>query len=176
MRIYLVGYMASGKSSFGQLLAGQIGYEFVDLDLVFEQRFRISIADFFQKYDEQAFRQIEHTLLLDTEKLENTVISTGGGTPCYFDNLKIIKSLGCSVYLKWGVSALAERLKVARKKRPLVKHVPTEELESKISDHLSERDFYYRQADLTVQCENAATEQLILQIIDYFGIPDIKTD
>ena len=90
MRIYLIGYMASGKTQIGHILANRLGFSFTDLDTVFEKQFRISVSDFFEKYDEQAFRLLEQKLLLETKNLDNIVISTGGGTPCFFDNMDFI--------------------------------------------------------------------------------------
>ena len=90
MRIYLVGYMASGKSNLGQILAEKLGYAFVDLDYLFEERFRIRVLDFFEKYDEKGFRTIEQSLLHETTGWDNMVIATGGGTPCFFDNMDVI--------------------------------------------------------------------------------------
>ena len=90
MRIYLIGYMASGKSNLGQLLAEKLGYSFIDLDYLFEERFRISVLDFFEKYDEDGFRKIERSILHETLEQDDVVISTGGGTPCFFDNMHFI--------------------------------------------------------------------------------------
>jgi shikimate kinase len=150
MRIYLVGYMASGKSNLGRLLAEKLGYAFVDLDYLFEERFRISVLDFFEKYDEDAFRRIERSLLHDTILMEHTVISTGGGTPCFFDNMQVIKQSGISIYLCWTVSALTERLKVVKRKRPLLRDISPADLEKQVGLQLSQRDFFYNQADIVI--------------------------
>jgi shikimate kinase len=166
MRIYLLGYMASGKSSFGQQLALRLGYSFIDLDLVFEERYRISIVDFFQKYDETAFRQIERSLLVETSRTENSVISTGGGTPCFYDNMHLMKISGFSVYIKWSVHALAHRLRLAKKKRPLIKDIPGQHLEEKIRQHLEERNLFYCQADLIVEADNESPDKLIERIAE----------
>ena len=93
MRIYLIGYMASGKSNLGQILAEKLDYSFVDLDYLFEERFRISVFDFFEKYDEDGFRKIEKSLLQETTGWDDVVVATGGGTPCFFDNMRVILSL-----------------------------------------------------------------------------------
>jgi len=124
MKIYLIGYMASGKTRLGNQLAELTGYRFMDLDEVFEERYRLSVFDFFEKYGEAAFRQIEQKLLVETEKLDRTVIATGGGTPCFFGNMDFIKRHGISIYIRMTVPELAERLQQVKKKRPLLKDVP----------------------------------------------------
>lgn len=164
MRIYLIGYMASGKSNLGRLLAENLNYRFIDLDYLFEERFRISILDFFEKYDEGVFRKIEQTLLHETIDMDDVVISTGGGTPCFFDNMDIIRQSGFSIYLCWEPHILANRLKTVKRKRPLLKDIPTNELAGKVTDQLIEREFYYNQADLIVKGEHFDLETLILLI------------
>ncbi len=165
MLIYLIGYMASGKSQFGQQLSLKLGFEFIDLDQFFEERFRISVPDFFEKYDESAFRQIEHKLLLETTTMDNIVVSTGGGTPCFFDNMQIIKNAGYSIYLKWEIALLAQRLKKAKRKRPLLKNVPDAKLEEKVQNHLEERRIFYEQADFILLAGRNTTDQLLDQIV-----------
>ena len=147
MKIYLVGYMASGKSKLGKELSGMTGFKFVDLDELFEERYRIGIVDFFDKYGDPAFRQIEHKLLLETEFLDDTIIATGGGTPCSEENIRFIKKYGVSIYIRMDVTDLAIRLKSVKRKRPLLKNVPVEELEQFIRNQLEEREPYYLQAD-----------------------------
>lgn len=169
MRIYLVGYMASGKSNFGRLLAEKLEYGFVDLDYLFEERFRISVLDFFEKYDENAFRKIERALLLETLGQENLVISTGGGTPCFFDNMDVIKKAGISVYLYWETHALIRRLKIVKRRRPLLKDVSPAELGAKVTAHLIEREAFYNRADIKVPGENFDVEALKEQIVNYLN-------
>lgn len=164
MRIYLIGYMASGKSNLGRLLAEKLCYRFIDLDYLFEERYRISVLDFFEKYDEGVFRKIEQTLLNETVDLEDVVVSTGGGTPCFYNNMDVIRQSGLSVYLCWKVPSLLYRLKMVKRKRPLLKDIPPADLEGKVVAQLSEREYYYNQADLTIQGENFDMEALLLLI------------
>jgi shikimate kinase len=164
MRIYLIGYMASGKSNIGRRLAEKLNFGFLDLDYLFEERFRISVLDFFEKYGEQVFRKIEQSILIETADLEDYVISTGGGTPCFFDNMEFIKQAGTSIYLEWEVPALVRRLKMVKRKRPLLKEIPPAGLESKVAEHLSQREFYYHQADFIISGEDIEPED-ILQLI-----------
>ena len=165
MRIYLIGYMASGKSNLGQLLASAMGYVFVDLDYLFEERYRISVLDFFEKYDEESFRKIEQQLLHETISMENTVISTGGGTPCFYDNMDFIKSAGISVYLHWELDPLVVRLRNVRIKRPLLKNITPGELESKVKAHIGERETYYLRADYIFEAEKEEMGELVARLI-----------
>ena len=164
MRIYLIGYMASGKSNLGQILAKKLEYLFVDLDYLFEERFRISVFDFFNKYDEDGFRKIEQSLLHETTGWDDIVIATGGGTPCFFDNMRVIRESGISVYLHWEVNSLVNRLRQVKRKRPLLKDIPAADLEVEVSAKLLERDFYYNQADLVVEAENLDLDNLLCRI------------
>jgi shikimate kinase len=164
MRIYLIGYMASGKSNLGRLLADKLGYLFLDLDYLFEERFRISVLDFFDKYDEGVFRKIEKTLLRETIDTDDVVISTGGGTPCFFDNMEFIKQSGISIYLYWELLPLVRRLKMVKRKRPLLKDIPPTQLEEMVAVQLTQREVYYNQADLVVKAENFVMDDLVRQI------------
>jgi shikimate kinase len=161
MRIYLVGYMASGKSNLGQLLAEKLGYSFLDLDDLFEKRFRISVIDFFEKYDEDGFRKIERSLLHETVDHDDVVVSTGGGTPCFYNNMRFIKKSGISIYLHWEVPALVNRLRHLKRKRPLLKDIPAGELEMKVGTQLAQREFYYKQADYTINAENIDLDDIL---------------
>ena len=147
MKIYLVGYMASGKSKLGKELSGLTGLEFVDLDVIFEERYRIGIVDFFEKYGDPAFRQIEHRLLLETGSLDNTIIATGGGTPCSEENIRFIRANGISIYIRMEIADLTLRLKSVKRKRPLLKNIPVEDLEEFVRNQLQEREPFYLQAD-----------------------------
>lgn len=150
MRIYLVGYMASGKTYTGPRLAEALGYGFVDLDEMFEAQYRISIQRFFHKYGEEAFRPLERKMLHSTFQLNNHVISTGGGTACFFDNMEQMNQQGLTVYLKQSAEALFQRLKLSRKPRPLIKDAGDEELRKQIENHLNERIPYYEKARIIV--------------------------
>ena len=147
MKFYLVGYMASGKSKIGKELSELTGLSFIDLDEVFEERFRIGIVDFFDKYGEAAFRSIEHQLLLETGSIDDAIIATGGGTPCSEENIRFIKSNGISFYIRMKVEDLADRLKNIKRKRPVLKYVPIEDLEKFIRKHLEEREPFYLRSD-----------------------------
>ena len=154
MKIYLIGYMGSGKSRFGRKLANRLGYDFIDLDDLFEERYKISIFDFFNKYDESDFRKVEHELLEETLLLERIVISTGGGTPCFFDNMKKIREHGTSIYMKLEPEMLIARLKTVKKKRPLLQKKSLPEIELFVREQLRQREYFYQQADFTIDGSN----------------------
>jgi shikimate kinase len=153
--------MASGKTRLGMTLAETIGFSFADTDDIFEERYRIDIADFFQKYSEFEFRKIERQVLRDTGSLERTIIATGGGTPCFEDNMAFIKLSGTSIYLKWDPQILAERLKKSRYQRPILMNIQPGELEETIQRHLTEREHYYLQADYVYEGGITRNEDLI---------------
>ena len=164
MRIILVGFPGSGKSSVGKKLAAKLGCDFVDLDEAFEEEYRISIPVFFQKYNEPAFRSCERKVLLDKLQLENVVISSGGGTPCFADNMAIMKQFGIVVYIKMAPASLFDRLSHAKRVRPLVQNKSPEELRAYIDTNLPLRETFYQQAHLTVKGENIDIEGLCREL------------
>ena len=151
MKIYLIGYMASGKTNLGREMAAISGMGFADLDELFESPYRISIFEFFGKYGEDLFRKLERGILLETATMENMVISTGGVTPCFFENMEFIREHGRSVYLKMPVSQLAGRLSSVKKKRPLLKQVQPDEMTGHVERQVGERERFYLQADLVIE-------------------------
>ena len=147
-RIYLVGFMGVGKSTIGKQLAEQMGYKFLDIDRVFEKKYKISISGFFDKYDEELFRKLEYEVLLETFKLENVVVSTGGGTACFYDSIKVMNKNGFTVYLEMTQEALFTRLKNAKRKRPIVANKSDNVLKNTIAKKMNERVPFYKQAHL----------------------------
>ena len=154
MRIYLIGFMGSGKSVIGRKLSAAMSYTFLDLDEAFETRYKINIHTFFQKYGEQEFRLLERKLLWETRTLENHIIATGGGTPCFFDNMDFIRNHGTAVYLKVSIPVLVQRLQNSRKSRPLLRGNTPESLEERILAILEKRVPFYERAQVIVDEEN----------------------
>jgi shikimate kinase len=142
--------MGVGKSTIGKKLAKYLDFEFIDLDDIFEQKYKISIDSFFNKYDEELFRKLEHDMLLETFLKKNAVISTGGGTPCYHNAMEKINSVGYSIYIKMPPSTIAHRLSTAKKKRPLIEGIPKEALKDVIKEKLSVRHPVYKLAHLHI--------------------------
>ena len=138
--------MGSGKSGLGRQLAAILGSGFLDLDDLFEERYHLSIYDFFEKYGEDNFRNIERELLLTMPEHDHVVISTGGGTPCFFDNMEFILGSGVSVYLRMTARELSGRLMHVRRKRPLLKNLEPDKFEEWISGQLKAREVFYMKA------------------------------
>ncbi|NVO03809.1 MAG: shikimate kinase, partial [Bacteroidetes bacterium] len=134
MRIFLIGFMGCGKSSFGKRLANKLGLSFVDLDIEIETSKGRSVSEIFALEGEKVFRCYEtETLIQNTEK-DNLIISTGGGTPCFNENMDLINSKGISIYLKMSSESLLHRLVNSKKERPLIKSMTYFELKKFISD------------------------------------------
>lgn len=151
MKIVLVGYMGSGKSTVASVLSEKLGLENQDLDDVLEAELGMSIAEIFAQKGEIQFRLLEHKALKDFLKNhENFVLSTGGGTPCYSGNMNLIVDEAVSVYLRANVPTLSSRLKSERAKRPLIAHLTEEQLPEFIAKHTFERRAFYEQAEITV--------------------------
>lgn len=168
MKIFLLGYMGSGKSYIGKQLAERIGQEFIDFDEEIEKREKSSISDIFQKKGEIYFRKLEREVLKEMIDLEkNAVISLGGGTPCYGDNMELIKEAEDieSFYLKLNIQSLTDRLGKEKEKRPLISHLEKrEDLEDFIRKHLFERGFVYSQSDHIINCDSRSAEEIIEEI------------
>ena len=165
-KVYLVGFMGSGKTTLGKKLARRLGYSFYDTDKAFEHRYKTSIDLFFTKYGENLFRELEYKLLLETFSLENTVIATGGGTPCFFDSMELINRLGISVYIELTPEAIFDRLIKAKKRRPLLIHKTADEIKTFIETTLGEREQFYRLAKITFNGISPKADLLIRQLGD----------
>lgn len=167
MRVFLVGYMGSGKTRTGKLLAKGLDYAFMDVDELFEERYRISIQDFFRKYGEDAFRKLEHQLLSETLLKDNIVYSMGGGTPCYYDNMEMLNKSGLTVYIKMPALALFQRLQESKKQRPILHGMTSDELLRYIQSQLSARESFYSRARIIVNGINLNINELTRLIRDY---------
>ena len=148
MKYYLVGYMYSGKSTFGRSLAAEKGMEFIDLDQAFEERYHYTVPRFFAQFGEDAFRKLETQVLHDTATLDNVVIATGGGTPCYNGNMDFILANGTAIYLQMSADDLAQRALRSRNPRPLMHGLSPDEVRAKIVSQLKERERFYLRAHI----------------------------
>jgi shikimate kinase len=144
--IFLIGFMGCGKTTLGRKLATRLGYEFMDLDHILEERVGMSIADYFSTHGEEAFRKLESEVLKQTVYPEHAVISTGGGLPCFYDNMQWINAQGRSVYIQLSPKTLADRLEHEKVTRPLLRNKHGDELIAFIDDKLAEREVFYKQA------------------------------
>ena len=154
MKYYLVGYMYSGKSTFGRRLAEERGMAFLDLDHAFEERYHYTVPRFFSQFGEPAFRKLESQLLRSTADLDNVVIATGGGTPCHSGNMDFILAHGTAIYLKMPVDALVARALRSRNPRPKLHGLPEEEMRRQIAAGLKEREPFYQRAPIVLDGTN----------------------
>jgi shikimate kinase len=162
MRIYLIGFMGSGKSHWGRLLSESMGLSFYDLDDVIVQEEHKSIAEIFSEKGEEHFRLLERELLgRITEANENMVISCGGGTPCFFGNIDYMKDHGKVIWLNTSTSVLVERLLKEKNHRPLLRDIPDSEMKSHIVKKLHDRKIYYEQAHLILPEETISLKQIL---------------
>lgn len=160
MKIFLIGYMGSGKSSVGKKLAAKLGMDFIDLDDHIEEAYGKTIPAIFEEEGEDRFRELEHLYLKNLVPKDNLVISLGGGTPCFYNNIELINNNGISVYLKMSVDALAHRLINAKKKRPLIQDMSEVDLKFFIENNLSKREPFYLQAHYKVKAKDMDVEEL----------------
>ena len=165
-RIYLVGFMGVGKSTIGKKLARTLHYRFVDLDKMFERKYKLDIDLFFNKYNELLFRDLESKLLEETFKMENTVISTGGGTACHHKGIERMNEYGLTIYLKMEPAALVTRLKAAKKRRPLLTGKNDKELEKFVAEKIESRKSCYEKAQLHMEALNLKTGELVKMIAE----------
>ena len=145
-RIILIGYMGSGKTTVGKALSKETGMMFYDLDWYIESRMRKTVSQIFAEKGEEGFRKIEYNLLHEVAKFEDVIISCGGGTPCFFDNMDYLNQQGDVVYLKATPETLYKHLLMAKVERPLLKDKTPEELIAYITEHLKEREPFYGKA------------------------------
>lgn len=144
--IFLIGYMGAGKTAVGRALARRYGLEHIDLDWRIEQRFHQKISDMFASIGEEGFRRRERNMLHEVMGMENVVVSVGGGTPCFFDNMEQMNAAGDTIYLQCGVDVLVERIMRSQGKRPIVAGKTEEELNMFVAEHLAEREPFYLKA------------------------------
>lgn len=167
MLIFLVGYMGSGKTTVGKKLAGHLNFDFIDLDRFIENTFKVTIPTVFERYDETTFRKLESETLNKTFKLQNTVIATGGGTPCFYNNMELINKNGISIYLKLSTKSLFHRLINSKQKRPLIKNKSIDEIKNFIEENLKTREPYYEQAKIITKGEDITIAELAEEINNF---------
>lgn len=150
IRIILIGYMGAGKTTVGKALATELGVPFYDLDWFITTRYRKTVSEIFAERGEEGFRDLEHRMLHEAAEFEDIVLSCGGGTPCFFDNMEYMNSLADTIYLKATPDVLAMHLRMGKGKRPLLEGKSPEELEDFIQQMLVEREPYYSKAKYTL--------------------------
>ena len=163
MKIFIIGYMASGKSRFGKRLASKLKFDFFDLDLYIQDKSLKTSAEWIRESGEEAFREIESKMLKEcAAQKEDLVIASGGGTPCFFDNMKWMKQNGKTLWLNIPPEHIFQRLQTQKGDRPMIP------LKNALPDkeafllHLEERKKYYSQADLILDKADVSLAQYIL--------------
>lgn len=170
-KIFLIGYMGSGKTSMGMLLAKKLGLSFVDLDHYIEEKYQKSVAQIFTDFGQDKFREIERQCLHEVGEFENSVVATGGGAPCFFDNMQYMNSKGMTIYIDLSVDQLTERLETSRPgRRPILADRKGEELRRFIADGLATRIPFYQQAKFSVSgSDDEILEIIRMLVIDFSG-------
>ena len=165
-RIFLIGYMGAGKTTLGKAFARAMGLTFVDLDWYIEERYHKTIRQIFEERGEDGFRELEKRMLHETGEFEDVVISVGGGTPCFFDNMDYMNSVGQTVFLDVDVKVLFRRLKVAKQQRPLLANKTDEELMTFIVEALQKRLPFYSKAKYVFNGERLEDRRQIQQSVE----------
>lgn len=160
-RIFIIGYMGSGKTTVGKRLASLLALSFVDLDAYIENKYRKTVPALFAEKGEEGFRKIENQSLLEVAEFENVLISTGGGTPCFFDNMEVMNRAGVTIYLEAHPEDLADHLLASKTVRPLIAGKSREELIPFITGHLARREFHYKKAQIIYPIDRMVTKDEI---------------
>lgn len=154
VRVFLCGYMGSGKTTLGKSLASTMNLTFIDLDNFIESRQRKTVKEIFAEVGEAGFREIEKKSLIEVSEYEDVIISLGGGTPCFFDNMDIVNAAGVSVYLKPTEDVLLARLIKGKHKRPLLADKNDDEILQVIREQLAWREPYYMKCQITFEASH----------------------
>ncbi len=149
-RVFLIGYMGCGKSTIGRYIAKDMGWRFIDMDDFVEKQIGCSISQFFADKGEDEFRKAEAQALKTLASEHNAIIATGGGAPCHFDNIDVMRAAGLTIYIKVEPQVLAARLKDAKNQRPLLAGKSDDELLDFISSQLKNREPFYSKAEMSV--------------------------
>ncbi len=167
MILSLLGYMGSGKSHISKILSDKINFKLFDLDKEISKRNKLSIPEIFKLKGEIYFRKLEREVLEEILATENNIVlSVGGGTPAYYNNMEIINHNSKSFFLTASVPVLTERLKKQKEKRPLIAHLNDEDLPEFIAKHLFERNAFYSKAQHQINTNNRTPDEIVDEIIE----------
>lgn len=161
MRIFLIGFMGSGKTTVGRPLAKALGLRFVDMDHHITDSRHKTVGELFETLGEAGFRELERETLAELSAQDDLVVATGGGAPCFFDNMETMNRAGSTIYLQVSPEGLLARLKHGRDKRPLLRGKSDEELLRYIRETLAGREKFYRQARIAVDCDGYSDAQIV---------------
>ncbi len=167
MRIFLIGFMGSGKTTWGKIISEKMNLPFFDLDDLIEKRANLKINDIFDRKGEAYFRKLEAVCIRELHEKSDFILACGGGTPCYYDNMSLMNSLGISVWLNTPRQVMATRLLEEAGQRPLIRSLSPGKLQEYIDDKLEERLQFYDQAQLMIDPTEITPEELIQQLQKY---------
>ncbi len=170
MKVFLIGFMGSGKTTIGKKLANYLKYDFIDLDKFIEARAGMTIVEYFAAHGEEEFRKMERDILQKTEYPENVIIATGGGAPTYHDNMEWMNEHGKVAYLSLSPKALASRLENSTTDRPLIRNLKGEELVDFITTKLKEREPFYSQSKCVISASDLTAERLAFYLNLGYGV------
>lgn len=168
IRILLIGFMGAGKTTLGRALANKLGVMFIDMDNYIENRFHKTIKELFTERGEQGFRTLERNILYEVAEFEDVIIATGGGVPCWFDNMGYMNSQGKTVFLDASLETLFTRLTISHSQRPLLDGKSNEELRSYLKATLKERLPYYSKAQYTFCSDELEDKKQIDRSVERF--------
>lgn len=166
--IFIIGYMAAGKTTFGRALAHRLGMQFIDLDFFITQRFHTSVSEIFRSKGEERFRSIETNILREVGEFDDVIISCGGGTPCHSGNIGYMNSRGITVLLEASLERTLERIRLAPGKRPLIVGKSDGELREYILRHKDARAPFYNAAQIHIPSDALESRAQIASTIDAF--------
>jgi len=161
MRIFLIGFMGSGKSTMGRTLASELNLTFIDLDSFLEEKYFKTIPQIFAEEGEERFRRKERNVLEEVCSFDNVIVATGGGAPCFFDNMELMNDSGFCVFLDVDVNSLVNRLIHAKTERPLIKGKSAEELREFIEGLLAKRRPFYEKARYILKGSEITSTQVV---------------
>ena len=167
LKVVLVGLPGSGKSTFGRQLAKEMGFPFLDLDQLIEERYQLKISEIFSMHGEGTFRGWESLVLQDTLKQDRAfILASGGGTPCFNDNMDLINAEAISVYLDVPLGSISRRLQTSKaQQRPLFQGLDQGELTLKLKSLLVSREYFYNQSKIKLSGEDFSAELLLVELI-----------
>lgn len=169
MITFIIGYMASGKTTFGKALAERLNIPFIDLDSFIEEKEGIAVKEIFAQKGEKAFRELERDMLREAaESLTHGVIACGGGTPCHFDNMDFLNNKGITVFLETSTPVLISRLQAENAARPLVAGKSDDEIKEKVLTQLCERLPHYMEAKLKWNGDDLENKEAIEANVETF--------
>jgi shikimate kinase len=159
-KVFLVGFMGSGKTSFATEISKLYNLPCFDMDQLLEDRLKKKIHHVFDENGEAYFRDAEHELLKEICKLDSGIVATGGGTPCFHHNMKLINHSGISVYLKCTVDELYDWLNKHSQNRPLIRNKKDTELKKFIETELAQREPYYSMANIIIEADKTSASEI----------------